>query len=258
MNDTYWIHYYFYAAITQYLLGNGGLNALQFILSCILIHDTVPNHHIPVFSLGSIITDLIAQFSLRQPFLTFTVIGLVVAGICNTLSLFREFTPLKRTNSAPKMVMTAIGVGLVLQIIIFGLYFLIQPHQPIISLMDSASYKFHEYTTSAHGVTLKSAVDEYNRRYGRPPPPGFDIWVRYAMDRRSKIIHEYDQIMDDLRPFWSIPPRILRERVSHVASNDWNQFALITIRNKKVEIQTSPQHKVPSHFPRSFSVCVWY
>lgn len=245
MNDTYWVHYYFFASVTQYLLGNGMLRALQFMLGCILIQDTVPNHHIPVFALGSVITDIIARFSLHQSFLSVVTLGLCVAGICCIMSLFRVFTPLKRTSSAPKVVMFAVSGCFLLQALLIGFYFLIKPQQPIVALMEQASYKFHEYSTYASASTLNSAVEEYHRRYGRPPPPGFDIWVNFAMDRRSKVIHEYDQIVEDLRPFWAIPPRVLRERVARIAGNDWNGFSLITVRDKKVEIQKSPQHRVP-------------
>jgi hypothetical protein len=91
-------------------------------------------------------------------------------------------------------------------------------------------------------------VRDYETRWGRPPPPGFDIWFQYATDRQSKVLVEFDQINEDLRPFWGIEPRVLRERVAMVGGNERNDFALIRIREKKAEIPVSPQHRVLTPF----------
>jgi len=56
---------------------------------------------------------------------------------------------------------------------------------------------------------------------------------------------EFDQINEDLRPFWGIEPRVLRERVAMVGGNERNDFAVIRIREKKAEIPVAPQHRVP-------------
>jgi hypothetical protein len=246
MNDTYWIHFYLQGAISQYLVGNGVLGGLQVILATYLIRDTLPSHHISIFALGSIITDLFARFLLRQSILSVTGIALAITGILCVASLFRMPISSKRSSSAPKVVVFGVGVAFLLHILIFGLYFLAQDHQPIITLMDHASIKFHDYAYSASAVTLREAVEEYNRRYGRPPPPGFDIWYQFATDRGTKVIHEYDQIVDDLRPFWGIEPKILRERVARVGGNAQNNFAQVVIRGNKAEIAVAPQWLVSS------------
>lgn len=244
MNDADWLHFYMSGATLQYMLPNGILSGLQFIFGCILIRATLPEHHLPVFALGSIITDLLARFSLRQSILSITSLGLVVAGACCMITLFRPFTPAKRTSTTPKVVIFGIGIAFLLHILIFGIYFLAQDHQPIITLMDQAAIKFHEYTSAASSRTLRAAVNEYNHRYGRPPPPGFDIWFQFSTDRGVKIIHEYDQIVEDLRPFWGIEPKVLRERVAHVAGHPWNNFAEISIRSNKATIGVAPQWRV--------------
>ena len=87
-------------------------------------------------------------------------------------------------------------------------------------------------------------VRDYQTRWGRPPPPGFDIWYQFATDRDSKVLTEFDQINEDLKPFWGIEPAVLRERVAKVAGNEGNDFALIRIREMKAEIAVAPQHKV--------------
>jgi hypothetical protein len=245
MNDADWLQFYHRGAVLQYMLGNGIITAIQFILGAILIRDTLPNHHISVFALGSIVTDLLARHSLRQSVFSLTSLGLIAAGTCCIITLFRTFTIAKRTSSAPKLVIFGIGIAVVLHILIFGIYFLAQDRQPIITLMDKASIKFHDYDTAAGSGTLRAAVNEYKYRYGRPPPPRFDLWFQFATDRECKVIHEYDQIVKDLQPFWGIEPKVLRERVAHVAGNSWNNFAQINIRDKKAEIGASSQSKVP-------------
>jgi len=64
------------------------------------------------------------------------------------------------------------------------------------------------------------------------------------VERESKVIHEFDQIVWDLRPFWGVEPRVLRERVSRVASNEWNNLGLVTVRDHKATIAVAPQWKV--------------
>jgi hypothetical protein len=223
------------------MLANGILGALQFLLGSILIRDSPPTFHIPTFALGSILTDLQARFLLRQSFFSIASLGLVVAATTCTASILRPSPPGKRSTAVPKLAVVGIGAAILLHVLIFGIYFIAQDHQPIISLMDHASAQFHDYSTASASISLHETVVEYNRRYGRPPPPGFDIWYQFASDRGSKVIHDYDQIMEDLKPFWGIEPRVLRERVTRAASNEKNQLGQISIRGGKAEITVAPQ-----------------
>jgi hypothetical protein len=229
-----------------YLFGNGLFSVLQLILGIILIRDTLPNYYIPVFALGSIITDLVARFLLRQSLVNITPLTLMIAGVASITSLFRVYAPAKRPSNAPKIIVFGIVAAFALHLVIFGIYFIAQDHQPILTFMESAGTQFHAYSTSASAPSLKIAVEEYNSRYGRPPPPGFDIWFQYAMDRGCKVINEYDQIVEDLRPFWGIDPRDLRERVARVAANEWNDVGMVSIRDKVATVVLAPQWKVCS------------
>ena len=236
------------------MVWNGILGALQFLLGCLLIRDSPPTYHLPTFALGSIFTDLLARYLLRQSIFSIASLGLVFAAITCVASMLRPSPPTKRSTAVPKLAVAGIGAALLLHILIFGIYFLAQDHQPIISLMDRASARFHDYQTAASSLTLREAVLEYNRRYGRPPPPGFDIWYQYSTDRGSKIIHDYDQIVEDLKPFWAIEPRVLRERVARAASTEKNQLAQITIRGHKAEVTVAPQWLVVTFYRRCIDV----
>ncbi|KAI1428050.1 hypothetical protein F5Y12DRAFT_70933 [Xylaria sp. FL1777] len=65
-------------------------------------------------------------------------------------------------------------------------------------------------------TSLTSAVEEYRRRYGLPPPPHFDKWYEFAKSVNSPIIDTFDQIDSDLLPFWAISPALLREKTTHL------------------------------------------
>jgi len=197
-----------------------------------------------MFSLASVTTDLISRFVLHQSLITITTLGLLVTGGCCLTSVLRLSTS-KRTTTAPKIVILGISAAFLLHILVFGIYFLAQSHEPILTLIDRASHEFHYYATTSTTPSLEQAVAEYQRRYTRPPPPGFDLWFSFARDRGS-LIHEYDQIIEDLKPFWGVEPRVLRERVSRVASNEWNNLALVTVRGHNAEIAVAPQWKVCS------------
>ena len=245
MNDEDWLNFFRPGSVYQYLLWNGVLSGIQFIWGVILIRDTLPNHHLSIFALGAVITDLLARYSLRHPLLSATTLGLLIAGITYTATLFRVILPPKRPSpSAPKAVLTGILVTFLLHILIFGVYFLTEDHQPILTLLDSGFQQFHDYVQHATAPSLRTVVRDYESKWGRPPPPGFDIWYRFATDSDSKVLTEFDQINEDLKPFWGVEPKLLRERVAKVGGREENKFAVIRIREQKLEVPVAPQHRV--------------
>lgn len=86
--------------------------------------------------------------------------------------------------------------------------------------------------TIRQSKTLPQAVAEYKRRYGRPPPRGFDQWWKFA--RRNNIIivddvcmttyryqvadEQYDQIHRDTEPFFALSPKLFRQRRDNLSS----------------------------------------
>ncbi|GAA6038222.1 hypothetical protein JCM8097_005801 [Rhodosporidiobolus ruineniae] len=88
--------------------------------------------------------------------------------------------------------------------------------------------------------TLEQAVAEYQRRYGRKPPAGFDAWWRYAMENRVVLVDEYDQIHSDLEPFFSLPPSELRRRAQQLQTDSslpWHAHSFgVEFRDGAVEM----------------------
>jgi hypothetical protein len=106
---------------------------------------------------------------------------------------------------------------------------------PIEHLMNVAKNRFKRMKNNEiHSI--EQAAAQYRKLRGRHPPPGFDAWYNYATSHNA-IVNErfWDRIYDDLAPFWSIHPVVLRKQ-AHIFSPK------ISIRNGQVEAKTHNQH----------------
>lgn len=89
---------------------------------------------------------------------------------------------------------------------------------------------------------LPIAVKEYMERHdGRKPPPNFDAWWQYAMDRDSQVIDHFPQIDENIQPFLAIKPKKLREEVEKLGNHPG--IAVISIKSGIV----APQPSKASH-----------
>lgn len=87
------------------------------------------------------------------------------------------------------------------------------PH-PIDNLVRHAEKEW-DRLKSTQVSTLADATKQYRQRRGRHPPPGFDQWFAYAHERDAVFIEElFDQIYDDLSPFWGLSPQKMRQQAS--------------------------------------------
>ncbi|OBT62057.1 hypothetical protein VE03_09236 [Pseudogymnoascus sp. 23342-1-I1] len=101
---------------------------------------------------------------------------------------------------------------------------LVDDHHPIhrrIVQRDAIWDRYQEHG-KAISQNFSSIVLNYRERYGRNPPPHFDSWYRFARDRNVEILGDFsmgettgivgpfEQIMDDLRPFWGVDPKVIR------------------------------------------------
>ena len=79
-------------------------------------------------------------------------------------------------------------------------------------LLDDAASEFEIFRAGeVRDKRLKAIVNEYKRKRGRAPPPRFDLWVEFALERNVVMIEAFfDQIYHDLTPFWTIPSETLR------------------------------------------------
>ncbi|KAF8314095.1 hypothetical protein DL93DRAFT_2125753 [Clavulina sp. PMI_390] len=82
--------------------------------------------------------------------------------------------------------------------------------------MDDAEISYRQ-KLGRQSKTLKAAVAEYRRRYKRYPPKGFDEWFAFAQANDFKMFDEFDGMMGDLEPFWSLNGEEIRRRTTQIA-----------------------------------------
>ncbi|KAF7881934.1 uncharacterized protein EAF02_006622 [Botrytis sinoallii] len=109
----------------------------------------------------------------------------------------------------------------------------IADQHPIAALMKEADEAFRIYDES-RSKTFKETVSKYRKKYGRHPPPKFRDWYKYARDKNVYNIDDFEQIMDDLRPFWGVDPAIIRSQAAHLHANHDDGISGIHIRSGKV------------------------
>ena len=105
------------------------------------------------------------------------------------------------------------------------------PH-PIELLVKEANQKFAAMVNH-QSKTVEQAVAEYERRYDRLPPPGFDKWFQLAQEADCPIVDEFDTVMHTLEPFWGFSAQEFQARARMVPGDP---FLAMEIKNHTVNI----------------------
>lgn len=104
-----------------------------------------------------------------------------------------------------------------------------QPH-PIHYLIQQAK---EDWSAKLHrqSKTLDEAVVEYERRYKRRPPRGFDEWFAFAKKNDFVMVDEFDLVMRQVEPFLALQPSLLRERHEKLQFEEdfWMQVRLVCL-----------------------------
>ncbi|RHZ52633.1 putative capsular associated protein [Aspergillus thermomutatus] len=83
--------------------------------------------------------------------------------------------------------------------------------------------------------SFNAAADQYRRRRGRHPPPGFKEWFEFAQSNNAIIVEDFfDQIYDDLNPFWGLQPSEIRRQARSLTPR-------IAVRNHKATAVTETE-----------------
>lgn len=104
---------------------------------------------------------------------------------------------------------------------------------PIPQLLALGERRWNELLSS-QSQTLPDAVAEYKRRYGHPPPAGFEKWWAFARKHGIVLPDEYDGIDADLAPFRALPLSELKKRQAEVEG--WDEVFNIRIRNGSMDV----------------------
>ncbi|CEQ39606.1 SPOSA6832_01136, partial [Sporobolomyces salmonicolor] len=107
-----------------------------------------------------------------------------------------------------------------------------QPH-PIHLLIRRAKAEWAD-KVRRQSQDLPSAVQEYERRYGRRPPRGFDEWFQFAKANDFVLIDEFDALDKVVTQFLAIKPSRLRERHAMLQFDEefWLQDKTFTVEVK--------------------------
>ena len=110
---------------------------------------------------------------------------------------------------------------------------------PISLRMQEADKLWRKYEYG-RSKSFRQTVRNYRRKYGRHPPPGFTDWYKFARRRNVHNINDFDQIMDDMRPFWAIEPKVLRSLAAQMWRNKDGGASGIHVRNGKIVKESNP------------------
>lgn len=102
-----------------------------------------------------------------------------------------------------------------------------QAHHPIDDLVRSAQAS-HQRAVAERTTNVEDGAAAYRRRRGRNPPPGFDKWYARALRDHAIVVESFfDQIYEDLAPFYGQEPGHIRE-----SGEGWD--ATLQVRKGKV------------------------
>lgn len=94
--------------------------------------------------------------------------------------------------------------------------------------VDNARTSFKQLQVR-QSTNVDEARREYQRRYRRLPPPGFDKWFQVASDNDAVLIDEYDRIELDLTPFRKA--KIGKARMKRRMANAIKADAIVGVNN---------------------------
>ena len=111
---------------------------------------------------------------------------------------------------------------------------------PIEKLHAEGQRQFAELV-ERQSKSFPAAVAEYERRYKRSPPPGFDQWYSLAIKSNATIIDNFDTMMTSLEPFWGLSPREIRTRAT-LAVDTHDFMSHIRIQDHRILVSEDSNH----------------
>ncbi|KAA8898907.1 hypothetical protein FN846DRAFT_961516 [Sphaerosporella brunnea] len=99
---------------------------------------------------------------------------------------------------------------------------------PIPELIKAGEAKWNAMLKS-QSRTLSAAATEYKRRYGLPPPDGFDLWFKYALEHNVKLVDEYDEMMTALAPLRKLGSKEVRRRAENMLKYGFEEMGGLVV-----------------------------
>lgn len=176
-----------------------------------------------------------------------TAAPLVVLGVISVgFSIFTYAINMRSVIFVPRMALIVLLVGVISGTTTYSLLqnkpFARHPVDELVYRNRVETDRWLRHATVS--TTLKLAVSEYKeRQHGRDPPANFDKWFDFALQRQSAIMDKFDQIGNDIFPFWGIRPQRIRDNLEIVKALP--DVAVIDIARGKVShnLQVDSLHK---------------
>jgi hypothetical protein len=123
---------------------------------------------------------------------------------------------------------------------------------PIESLVRDAKSRFARLLES-QSKTYAEAHQEYIRRYGMTPPPGFDHWFEFANNHQSPLIDDFDVIHKTLTPFYNISGHEVVRLMQSARDAPGNELWYCTLNPEKSKSEClHPHRNFDRHISESF------
>lgn len=113
---------------------------------------------------------------------------------------------------------------------------------PVQIMIQNAKAEFERLLRN-QSQTYVAAHDEYQRRYGLEPPPGFEAWFNFARMHQSPIIDDYDVINEGIAPFWSLSGQEVLDIISGVQDIAGSELWLCTFSGQDAKTTCSHPHR---------------
>ncbi|GAA5824169.1 hypothetical protein JCM10212_000269 [Sporobolomyces blumeae] len=125
-----------------------------------------------------------------------------------------------------------------------------QPH-PIHYLVKDAKDQWSR-KLKRQSKTLPQAIDEYEARYGRRPPRGFDEWFYHALAHEFVLRDEFDIVDQFVTPYLAIKPSEIKKRHDKMQFDEdfWLQDKTFTIELRDRGAHLSVRGPMNSTNPR--------
>lgn len=102
--------------------------------------------------------------------------------------------------------------------------------------------------------TYTAARNEYKRRYGFEPPPGFEQWYEFAKTNQSPVIDDFDTIQRSITPLLKLSGREVLEAMSEVYSRPDSEVWSCEYSSQKAETKCShPRRTFDRHISLLFN-----
>lgn len=116
------------------------------------------------------------------------------------------------------------------------------PNHPVEAMINSAKDGF-ENMKRTQSQNYRAAHNEYIRRYGVEPPPGFQAWYEFAISNNSPIIDEFDTMTKSILPFLKLSGKEIMDTMSLLQNDPRSETWDCTFSAREAQTSCAHSHR---------------